>query len=78
MALCVSNPRGQQHWGTDRCRTQHWLEELKRLLLLSFSKEVQGAGLQLYADTPAAYVFSEVLALVPGVTVQHSLRDPFI
>ncbi|KAJ1399796.1 hypothetical protein B484DRAFT_458265 [Ochromonadaceae sp. CCMP2298] len=79
MALCVSNSKHGQHWGQDRCRTQPWLEELKRLLLLSFSsKEMQGAGLQLYADTPAAYVFSEVLALVPLVAVQHSLRDPFI
>jgi hypothetical protein len=79
MALCVSNPRHGQHWGTERCRTEPWLAELKKLLLASFSrKEVGGAGLELYSDTPAAYLFSEVLNLVPGATVQHSLRDPFM
>ncbi|KAJ1398005.1 hypothetical protein B484DRAFT_471938 [Ochromonadaceae sp. CCMP2298] len=78
---CVAKPTDKLHKGQHKCRTEPWLTRLRKLLLYSFSRSKGtgelGAGLELFADTPAAQIFSEVLALVPLVTVQHSLRDPF-
>ncbi|KAJ1423383.1 hypothetical protein B484DRAFT_451894 [Ochromonadaceae sp. CCMP2298] len=77
---CVASSRAADRQA-DQCRTQQWLKELRRLLLLSFSNNgglgETGPGLELYADTPASFLFAEVLTLVPKVRVQHSLRDPF-
>jgi hypothetical protein len=75
MSLCVQHRPPEQH-----CKTEPWLAELRRLLTHCFSRNVdggEGGGLELFMDTPASYIFSEVLNLVPKVTVQHSLRDPF-
>mmetsp|Transcript_26630 Transcript_26630/g.60265 ORF Transcript_26630/g.60265 Transcript_26630/m.60265 type:complete len:283 (+) Transcript_26630:243-1091(+) len=80
MLGCVAAPKDPAHWQAFLCKTQGWLKQLRKLLLLSFSKHrdgKRGGGLELYADSPAALVFAEVLTLVPEVRVQHSLRDPF-
>lgn len=69
---CMKEPENGKN-GENPCSTKTWMNKLTEIL-----HSIAGGGIHTLSDDPMPYLFSELRHLLPGVLMQHSVRDPFL
>ena len=68
---CVKNVNTAPEFA---CQTEEWLQKIRKALV----KYITSGVLFHIQDSPMSMLFGDIIALLPHIRVQHSVRDPYV